>query len=289
VTARWPNLFIVGAQKAGTTSLWSYLGQHPEIRTASVKEPNFFSPSRRGVASAVKTESEYLRLFAGGGQTFRVDASTSYLFDPTSAQAIARACPEPRIVISLRDPVERAYSHYRFSVREGVERRPFLAAIEAEVGNNSTSRYSAPAYVRRGLYSVQVARYLELFGEGVHVLFFDDLVRDPARAVGEVFRFLELDSAFADRLDYTPRNVPAVPRNAVAARAFSSHSVIRVARALVPAQHRSRIERAFLRSVQDPPMERRARDLLTELYEPDSERLQTVLGRPLPWLTRRTG
>jgi hypothetical protein len=283
VSARWPNLFIVGAHKAGTTSLWAYLGQHPEILAPRTKEPRYFSPDEP--AGSIQREQHYLRLFARGKEAFRIDATPSYLGDPTAAGAIAGKSPDARILISLRDPVERAYSHYRHSCRLGRESRPFLTAVEAEIKGELDPR-ARGSYVARGLYAEQVARYLEVFGDRVHVLFFDDLVQQPRAAVVAILRFLQLDETGADRLDYTPRNIAAVPRNPLAQRAFASPSALQLARGLVPARFRGKLERRLLASLAVPPIDERARRLLTDVFAPDAERLRVMLGRPLPWESR---
>src|SRR5437763_505157 len=104
--ARWPNLFVVGAPKAGTTSLWLYLDRHPDIWMAPVKEPQFFS-------GLWYDQDSYLRLFAPGARfKLRGEASPSYLAKAGVAEASKRVSPDARIVIMLRDPVERAYSKY---------------------------------------------------------------------------------------------------------------------------------------------------------------------------------
>jgi hypothetical protein len=130
----WPNLFIVGAAKAGTTSLYHYLAQHPDIYMAPVKEPHFFSrihpaPELEAFFPHVSDEADYLSLFANAhAETVRGEASTSYLSHPDVADAIWQKRPEAKIVIMLRDPVERAYSNYWYDVREAssVGRSPRL-------------------------------------------------------------------------------------------------------------------------------------------------------------------
>src|SRR5918999_4531871 len=113
----WPNLFVVGAARAATTSLWRYLDEHHDIWMALVKEPNFFSGVPAVLAPTVHDEASYLRLFAPGAACkLRGEASTSYLWHEGVPAAIKRASPEARIVISLRDPVERAYSAYWLAV-----------------------------------------------------------------------------------------------------------------------------------------------------------------------------
>ena len=105
----WPNLFVVGAAKAGTTSLWRYLDQHPAIYMSPVKEPHYFSSFTPGLFPAVKDEGEYLRLFRDAGDApLRGEASASYLWDAETPRRHPSRSPDAKIVISLRDPVERA-------------------------------------------------------------------------------------------------------------------------------------------------------------------------------------
>src|SRR5919108_5774969 len=109
---RWPNLFIVGAAKAGTTSLYHYLAQHPDVYMAPMKEPHFFSqirpdPKLEAFFPHVDNEAKYLALFAAAGdEKVRGEASTSYLWHPDVADAIRSKRPDAKIVAMLRDPLE---------------------------------------------------------------------------------------------------------------------------------------------------------------------------------------
>ena len=135
----WPNLFLVGAAKAGTTSVYDELARHPAIYMSPIKEPHFFSriepspraggllPSRQRpgrVPGPVRSRRPTEQLVG--------EASTSYLWDGHAAERIERVAPEASILIMLRDPVERAYSQYWNDVREGLERRPFPEALAEE-------------------------------------------------------------------------------------------------------------------------------------------------------------
>lgn len=112
----WPNLFIVGAPKAGTTSLHQYLSCFPDVYMSPVKEPNFFSKeiySDDSDIRPIRNQSRYLSLFRGGGSLrYRGEASPAYLLDRTAPKLIRRVSPEASILITLRDPVELAYSFY---------------------------------------------------------------------------------------------------------------------------------------------------------------------------------
>src|SRR5262249_22122063 len=182
-SAKWPNFFIVGAVRAGTTSLYEYLRRIDGVYLSPVKEPRFFSRINEPPAYApprIRSETEYLRLFdKAPGDSAIGEASPQYLCDAEAPAAIHAAAPHARIVMVLRDPVERAFSHYLLHQRMGVQSLPPERGLKNDI------------YLRNGLYSAAVDRYLGLFGpRGVKILIFDDFARDPSRAVQEVLDFL---------------------------------------------------------------------------------------------------
>lgn len=225
-SAPWPNLFVVGAQKAGTTAVHEILGRHPDVWMAPVKEPCHFVPadpagSRRGRAEPHRTvwatyrdPAAYLGLFRGGeNRRWRGESSTLYLYDARAARGIAERCPEARIVVILREPVERAWSAWMFGRMRGWEpERDFRRALALEE-ERIAGGWPAPwHYRRRGMYAGQVARYLDLFGRArVFVRTFDLLRAEPERFFSDLFGFLGV--AAPPGLDVrTERNRGALPR-----------------------------------------------------------------------------
>ena len=115
--ATWPNFFIAGASKCGTSSLHAYLQTIPGIYMSRIKEPNYFSriaiADDNPMVKPVRDEKQYLRLFEEAGDAKVIgEASPSYLEDPEAPFLIERAAPGAKVLVSLRDPVERLYSHY---------------------------------------------------------------------------------------------------------------------------------------------------------------------------------
>src|SRR5215469_13417957 len=134
----WPSFFIVGAANSGTTSLYGYLKQHPDVFMPALKEPHYFaqvtpSHKQRHLRTIIRNQAAYLRLFhrADGCKAIG-EASPSYLWDANAPYRIARAIPDAKIIILLRDPVERAYSHYLMDVREGLQDLAFAAALKKD-------------------------------------------------------------------------------------------------------------------------------------------------------------
>ena len=197
VKSRMANLFVVGAAKAGTTSLCSALAQHPEIFFPAEKEPHFFVfPSdgtltglNLGVAAAglplersrfVKDLEEYNRLYRAGAQSrFRGDGSTQYLVSECASRQIYGAVPDARILIQLREPLARAWSAYCYAVSKGDETETFRAALEEEINGLRRDRFYG-GYLNSSVYGKHVSRFLELFGaERVQITFFEEFIKRP--------------------------------------------------------------------------------------------------------------
>ncbi len=282
--AAGPNLFVVGAAKSGTTSLWTHLDAHPDVFMSRPKEPHFFSRAVTPVDQVVKDPLEYEQLFArGAAHRYRGDASPSYLWDPDSSARIKEAVPEARVVITLRDPVERAYSNYLGHLRAGLDARSFLDAIRAELEDDDVDVGGVPVpYVTRGYYDEQVARYLEAFGDATLVLLFDEFVADVRGTMRDVFEWLGLDSAPAETLDTAPVYPFLVPRNAAVGKLVRRPAVRTVANTLVRGRLRARLDRVVF-NPKKPPIDPDARRLLRAVYAPHDARLRELLGRSLPW------
>jgi hypothetical protein len=213
-----PNFFIVGAARAGTTSLWHCLRQHPGVFMPKEKEPHYFCDNRPPWAT--DTLESYLRLFAGVGAERAIgEASTGYLGDPTTAARIHERYPNAKIVIALRHPVDRIYSLYRLNCSFGAEWiSPFERALDVEDERAASQRFrqenpyfqAAYLYSRSGYVAEHVARYQRMFApEQIHVVVFDDLRRNPQATVRGLFDFLGVDPDV--KLDVPVENRSVLP------------------------------------------------------------------------------
>jgi hypothetical protein len=204
----YPNLFLIGAAKSGTTSLHYYLDQHPEVHMSQEKEPNYFShlvdPTMPGYA--VTEPDKYQALF-DSPLPVRGEASVSYSFWPYPAgvpQAIHAVAPDAKFLYLVRDPVERVISHYRHRVGLGTETRSLREVVE-------TPRESVERYVTVSSYATQLEQYLKVFPlDRLLVLDHADLQRDREAVLRECFAFLGVDKAFrsplwAKRINETAR------------------------------------------------------------------------------------
>ena len=298
--AAWPNFFIVGAANSGTTSLYACLKQHPEVFLPALKEPHFFAQVRpsfeqRYLRTYVTEEKAYLKLFRrGAGYRAIGEASPSYLFDAVAPLRIRRVVPHAKIVILLRDPVERAHSHYLMDLREGVQDKHFYEAVEEDWHRSQKGWGRSHLYVELGLYAEQVDRYVNTFGsEQVLVLMFEELTRasqNGKSALAKVLRFLDVDVSCLDRIDTSyAENSYGVARWKWARRLAGSNRVRRIGQILVPpsvgsnqAVKRLIFQRFFVKSAPRPEIDPRARDFLYSIFDPDIRTLEERLDRHLP-------
>ncbi len=200
-----PNLFLVGAPKAGTTAMHQYLGSHPAIYMSPVKEPNFFGSDIPGERYC-RDLSEYLDLFAGARNQRWIGESTPwYLYSRLAAEEIKAFSPEARILVMLRNPVDVISSLHSSALFSGDEHVTDLErALELEPkrrrGEALTSLVRLPqATYYRGLtdYAPQLRRYFDVFGrEHVHVTLYDDFAADTAAAYRRILAFLGVDASF---------------------------------------------------------------------------------------------
>ena len=289
----WPNFFLVGAAKAGTTSIYAYLSEHPQVFFPSIKEPHFFTqvrpaPELRFLIEAISNRSEYLRLYAcAAGHEVIGDASPSYLWHPEVPQRIRAKVPHAKIGIILRDPVERAYSHYLMDYREGAQSRPFYEALLEDMRRPDKGWGVSFLYYELGLYAAQVQRYLDTFkAEQVRVFMFEDFRRDARGVLRELTSFLGVDPNPVTQIDTSRKhNSYAAPRSQFLRRIAGAKAARALGQVLVPHRLGAFIfERFFLKPAPKPPLDPRARDLLRSLYEPELDTLERLLERKLPVL-----
>jgi len=285
---RWPNFFIVGAPRSGTTSLYEYLRRVPGIYMSPVKEPHYFAPGLRhrylgkpvldfAIYSRVRNQADYLKLFRSVKNEIAVgEATNSYLSDPGALGRIKEAVPGARIIMILRDPVERAHSHYLTNWNAGWQRTPFEEVAGTEF------------YLEPGFYANQVQRSLDIFGsDHVKILIFEEFIQNPRKAVSEVLKFLGV-SAEPPAIVGEAFNSFTIPRWPLIGPILRSRPVRIAMRVLIPSRTRRLIRNQILgRKASEPPMPEKARRVLEELFRNDVLRLEQILGRPLPWFRAR--
>ncbi len=290
---RFPNFLIIGAHKAGTTSLYQYLRQHPEIYMSPMKEPHFlaYDGAGRGESNMITRLEDYLAQFAGvADETAIGEASTSYLHNPSTIERIRHHIPDARIMAVLRHPADRAYSNFLFYRLVGKEPiSDFAAALEQEESRirDGWPRFLPPlnwGYKRIGFYSEPVRQYLQAFDrEHIRFYLYDDFQSDPKAMLKDVFGFLHVDEGFVPDMSVR-HNISGIPKSrAVHDWTTGPKLWSPLYKALVPDKTRQQIRLSLRRlNLQSPPpIPEEVRRTLTAEYREDILKLQDLIDRDL--------
>ena len=202
-----PNFIIIGAMKAATTSLYTYLKQHPDVFMTHIKEPMFFNTLQKannfkvhgGKRKKITNFDQYYSLFDDVKNEKAIgEASPAYLLNEDCPSLIQQHLPNTKIIAVLRHPVARAYSNFLHARR--ADREPiadFETAFNKEAERKAQNWSPLYHYKDKGYYAKQLQRYFTLFPkENIKVLLFEDLVKDPIKTTQEIFKFLNIDNSF---------------------------------------------------------------------------------------------
>ncbi|WP_204141131.1 sulfotransferase domain-containing protein [Halomicronema sp. CCY15110] len=298
-----PNFLLIGAAKSGTSSLYYYLKQHPDIfmpASRDQKEPDFFTlegqnQERIGpfgpflMKSAITDLDTYQQLFADvNGEKAIGEASTSYIYSQTAAQRIHSHVPDAKIVAILRDPAERAYSHFLFSLSNGREPHPnFEKALKEEQQRIDDGWSFQWHHRRRGFYFEQLERYYATFGaSNVYVCLYEDLRSEPQKLLKSIFEFLEVDNSFLPNTNKR-HNPTKVPKNQTLNSLLNKPNPLKDSiKHFLPKGVRKKITQPLKdKNLGKPELPKRLRQELIADYHDDILKLQELIDRDLSsWL-----
>lgn len=297
-----PNFLIIGTAKAGTSSLYHYLNQHPQIYMSPVKEPRFFAPElytehrkdpyRSGAKEhrdAPMSFEEYCQLFEGAVDEVALgEATTEYLYMPKAPERIQRHIPEAKLIAILRDPAERAFSAFCYQWRDGCEKLTFEQALAAEPQRIAEHKWwPGWHYKQSGFYYQQLTRYFQVFDPGqIKVYLHDELSADPTTVVKDIFRFIGVEDDFTPT--FTRKNVSGIPQNRFLHSLMTRDNPLKAAvKPFLPDGLRQRVsQNIHQKNMQaKPTLSPEIRHALVEDYRPDILNLQALLQRDLSkWL-----
>lgn len=289
-----PNFIVIGAAKAGTTALYWYLAEHPQVFMSPMKETNYFAFGLDGGGRLlygdpelhrfpVRTLDDYERLFADAGDAVAVgEASPIYLECPQAAARIRELLPDARIICGLREPVDRAYSDYLMYLRSRGRR------FDPDRDLTTASAWARPDshWMRISRNYEALSRYFDAFPRSqIHVFLFDDLKRSPQRVVRDLYRFLGVDPGFLPDLT-TPHNVGGVPASMLLERLFTSHAIKAALEPWIPKRAADRVRRLRTRTLKKaPPLPAGLKEELTRRFTDDIAKTSELIGRSLDhWL-----
>lgn len=296
----YPDFFILGAAKCGTTSLHAWLDLHPGILMSEPKEPFFFEAEYElGREHYWKTCFNHWQ-----GQALTGDARHRNLYFPYIPERILEFNPAARFIILLREPVARAHSHWWHWRRRGMEPLDFRSAVEDDleriesgIGVRTAEEMAAYAsqldpagkgpyrtYVDSGYYAKQIERYLALFPDNrFKIVFFENLVRAPEQHVEDILRFLGADPVPAGKMDYSPVNI----NKGISWRSARPLFLRQLGRAFLADPLRTISSSGLRRALARPPIDRNTRQWLAGHFQPHNLRLAGLLAEKfdleLPW------
>lgn len=283
---RKPDFFIVGAAKSGTTSLYEYMKQHPKVFLPEQKEPHFFGEMKPPGTHHINNENDYYDLFRGAPVNAVVgEASTSYLYSPDAASRIKKFKPDSKIIIILRNPVDRAYSMYRHQVRDGFETLSFEEGLVEEDKRIKEEWHYGYHYYSGGVYAWQVEEYYSLFGkENVKVYIFEEFKKTPNVILKDIFNFLNIENTVEIETTQV-HNISNKPKNLKLNTFLKQKNPIKeLLKKVMPFNLRNKIKRFLVnRNMKTgyDKMSVETRKSLINKYQPEIEKLEKTLNRDL--------
>jgi sulfotransferase family protein len=297
-----PNFLVLGTAKAGTSSLYVYLKQHPQVFLSPTTELNFFAHEGRDLNfrgpgdveyirsdSLVATYDEYCKQFADvSGETAVGEISTHNLYRAQAPALINRYLPNAKMIAMLRHPVERAFSAFSHMVRDGREEtKDFRMALARESARIHSNWEPLWHYKSMGFYGAQLSRYFDVFDrKQIRVYIYDDFVARPLEIVQDIFGFIGVDKSFVPDMS-EKHNVSTILRSRRLNEMMMGKSLVRSAlRRLAPSRARLHIRRSILkRNSKRLRLAPDVRNELTNAYRTDIGLLQRLLDRDLShWL-----
>jgi hypothetical protein len=297
-----PGFFLVGAAKSGTTALYRYLEQHPEIFMSPVKEPNFFADefrlenftphfqkmaAKQPQPGPIENWDDYQKLFQGARNESAIgEASVSYLWSESAPRNIAARFPEAKILMVLRNPIERAFSQYAHMLSFADAPISFREYLDDAIGSTSTRIGELYPFLNFGLYYEQVRRYLGLFDpKRIQIHFYEDFTRSPDATLRRIFQFLDVNPDF--KPDFSNRHMEAtVPRSFFVKNMLKRIGLWEKARGQLPSALRGSLRKAAYRPRNSLMLSPDDRRFLIAWYRDDVLNLSVLLNRDLSsWLS----
>lgn len=304
ISAPGPNLFLVGAMKCGTTSMYEYLRFHPQIYFPPVdehdrdyfrrKEPHHFCPDRHlPERVSVKSDADYLAMYAcSGSYAYRGDASASYLYSEAAPGLIKAFCPDAKILIMLRPPLEMMHTKHCALLGWLEDIPDFYDAVAASSDRRRGERIKPGCeegtwldYTGPSCFAPQVQRYLDTFGrDAVKVILLEDIIKEPAATWSRIMDFLGIDHSYTPDFRVHNKTQKNGRLETAIAALYKHPAIYGIARTLIPYKLVygalsliRKVDRGHTRRAAGDPREKALRDAC----RPDIERLSSLLGRDL--------
>jgi len=279
------DFFIVGAPKSGTTSLYYYLQEHPDICMSSNKEPNFFSNNEIKKQAlyynkkCITSNEEYEKLFLNRTKSqVTGESSVSYLFYPNVAQRLYKYNPNARIIILLRNPAERAFSHYLMDCRLGLINLSFKDILFKRKKHPNLNLYYQQ-YIELGMYCHQVNRYYDIFKKSnILIINTDDFNKATLETIRDVYRFLNVNQNFEPKIGMH-HNKYLEANNAVLNKIYSISFLRKFLGQILPKSTISFIKERLFTKKNKPTLDNEAIYQLCKIFDEDTSQLEKLINK----------
>ena len=278
------DFFIVGAPKAGTTSLYFYLNEHPQIEMSSVKEPDYFSNKEMQTQNLyykkqrIDTLKKYNALYSEKKNLVRGEASVSYLYYNGVPKKIFEYNTKSKIIIMIRNPVERAFSHYLMDKRLGYISENFETIINQKYSDKKLNLFYQQ-YIELGKYTEQIKRYFDVFrSENILFIDYDDFVSRTSQEIDKVYSFLNIDNSATSQVNKI-YNSYTNPNNKIVSYLYSFVFLRSVANYFFSALIKEKILRLFFVHSEKPVLIKESRNLLINYFSKDINNLSKLLNK----------
>ena len=283
-----PNFFIVGAPKSGTTNMSYYLMQHPQVFMPENLEPYYFARldvPQNYKREIISDEKKYLSLFKNAKNCKAVgESSPVYLYCPHSALEIKNRFPNSKLIISLRNPIEIAYSEY-FSLKfMGFDQnRSFDELLDSSEEQLTQNEFHIDSLLESGFYSKHIKRFQKIFSKNqIKIIIFEEYIKNTVPTIDSILSFLGIKESIT--FDVAPKGAYNVPRNFASQKLMNNFTFRKAAKFIIPTVTRQKIgERFLVKESSRPPLKQNQRKRLMQIYQDDVENLGELLGRNLPW------
>ena len=279
------NFFIVGAPKSGTTSLYNYLNQHPEIVMSSQKEPDYFSDykiQKQGLyytKNRIDTIEKYIKLFdTTKKKVIYGEASVSYLFYEDIAKNIKEYNSDAKIIILLRNPIDRAFSHYLMDYRLGFVKDTFENIIFKKTNHKDRDLFFQQ-YLSVGEYAKQIERYLDVFAKkDILIIDYEDFSLDLNITIKRIFSFLNVNDKFLPDLKVS-HNKFVVSKNILIRFLYSYSRIRNLISFILPQFLLIYIRHIFFQDWNKPQISNKTRTKLKDYFADDIMSLSNILDK----------
>jgi len=292
-----PNFIIIGAAKSGTTSLYKYLQEHPDVYVSPQKEPRFFAvlsdfnkvvgndeDQKRLWGDSITTLEDYIALFDGVRHEKAIgEASPIYIWSKDAPNNIKKYLPEVKLIAILRHPVDRAFSHYLHNLKIGLEKN---SSFEDALTDDEQRHYAE--YLPQGWYAMLLRRYFDFFpADRIKVFLYDDLVNDPAGLMRTIYQFIGVDDSFSGNVQKI-HNASGFSKSRIVDNLFGNSVYQTAMQKILPGSVKDMID-DFVRkkNTVKPKIDLQTAHRLQALFLDEISDLQSLIGRDLtPWLEK---